>query len=607
MMAELSKNGYFLQLRHKQVFTRIWGGLVGITLLGLLWLSGPYLVSAYYLDRGADLMAEGDNLAAAGYLETALHFKPDNEQAYRKLAKVYLQLDKPEQALAAAQQALSLSPNNPLPLLELGDIYDYLGEVEQAIAYYEAGMVSDRQPQLAINYLKQAEQLWLKNDQEAAVAIWHDKLLGQNDYADLYVKWRLHQYYPQDVEKADFYRNQANHFPEESFLLSAEPQLAGYQTEAIAGVLRDNLWTTATKRDVLAYYVWHNNPQSTEFWLQRLIEAAPGEAELWYYLGEYYRRQGQSHQAENSYKQTIELAPDYAWAYLRLGMLNETRFKDSKNQQWLRQAQTWYEQYHQLAPEDPLSLKKLADGCELSQCPENTWLIQLKEELARREPEFLVGDYYTQINDWQLLGYDVNEARLVRGEPTALWLYWSAPANGISMTNESHFYQIGERWVQVIEEARNLVPNGGFELGRVPFGFPEDIYSISAQTRTFAADRRYEQDTRVALLNNIDELNHTSFVTDYFPVDQTKFYLQASWLRGEAGNGYFGRQWLPSRNYDFATMEANPSGWTHYAQVIKPPDGTTTTQVWLLNYESVGQVYFDNVLFVEIGELSHLE
>ncbi|MBN1992352.1 MAG: tetratricopeptide repeat protein [Anaerolineae bacterium] len=597
------------------MFSRIWGGLAGITFLGLLWLSGPYLVGAYYLDRGAALMAEGDNQAAVGYLEIALHFEPDNEQTYRKLAKAYLQLDKPKQALAAAQQALSLSPNNPLLLLELGDAYDDLGNVEQAIAHYQAGLIGDRQPQLAVNYLKLAEQLWLKNDREAAVSIWRDKLLGQNDYADLYAKWRLYQYYAHNVEQADFYRNQAKHFPEESFLPTAEPRLASYQIEAIAGALRDDLWATATKRGVLAYYAWYNDLQPTEFWLQRLIEAAPEEAELWYYLGEYYRRQGQSPQAENAYKQTIALAPDYARAYLRLGMLNEARFKNGENQQWLRQAQTWYQQYRQLAPEDPLSLKKLADGCELSQCSENIWLAQLKEELAHREPEFPVGGYYTQINDWQLLGYDANEAMLVGGEPTALWLYWWAPANGVPITDEANFYHIGERWAQVIEEARNLVPNGGFELGRTPFGFPEDIYDISAQTRTFVAERRYGQDTRAALLNNVGEMDHTSFVTNYFPVNPQHVYLQAAWAKGKEGTGFLGWRWLGNLKrgqqvYDYYNLirEPNePAHWVHHAHLMKPAQGATAAQVWLLNAGVENQFYFDNVLLVDIGQFGPAE
>lgn len=592
------------------MFTRIWGGLVGITLLGLLWLSGPYLVSAYYLDRGAVLVAEGNSQTAISYLKTALRFDPDNDQVYRRLARAYLQLDKPEQALEAAQQALSLSPDNPLLQLELGDVYDYLGDVEQAIVHYEAGLVGDRQPQLAVNYIQLANKLWLESDQEAVATIWHDKLLGRNDYADLYVKWRLHQYYAHDVEKADFYRNEANHFPEESFLLSADPRSANYQIEAIAGVIRDNLWTEATKLNVLAYYVWYDDPRSTETLLQRLTESVPEDADLWYYLGEYHRRQGQPHQAERAYKQAIRIAPDYSLAYLRLGMLNEAKFKRGEGRQWLRQAQTWYQQYHQLAPENPLGLKKLADWCELSQCPENIWLAQLRDYLTHRIPEFPVGNYYTQIDDWQLLGYDVDEARLARGESTALWLYWSAPADVGPMSNEAHFYQIGERWVQVIEEAHNLVANGGFELGRVPFGFTEDIYNASVETRTFAADRRNDQATRVALLSNIGEVDHTSFVTAYFPVDQQHFYLQAAWVKGKEGIGFLGWRWAGnlkkgSRPYDYYNTIREPidlTQWIHHAHIMKPAPGATEAQVWLLNVMLENQFYFDNVLLVDIGQ-----
>jgi cytochrome c-type biogenesis protein CcmH/NrfG len=94
------------------VFSRIWWGLVGITLLGLLWVSIPYFSSVYYLNKGVQLLSEDDNQRAIHHLETALRYEPTNILAYRWLAKAYLKLREPEKALEALQQALILSPNN---------------------------------------------------------------------------------------------------------------------------------------------------------------------------------------------------------------------------------------------------------------------------------------------------------------------------------------------------------------------------------------------------------------------------------------------------------------------------------------------------------------
>ncbi|MFC1975149.1 hypothetical protein ACFLXQ_01970 [Chloroflexota bacterium] len=49
---------------------KIWLGLVVATVLGILWLSMPYLSSAYYLDRGNQHLAQENSQAAIAGLVT---------------------------------------------------------------------------------------------------------------------------------------------------------------------------------------------------------------------------------------------------------------------------------------------------------------------------------------------------------------------------------------------------------------------------------------------------------------------------------------------------------------------------------------------------------
>ena len=229
------------------------------------------------------------------------------------------------------------------------------------------------------------------------------------------------------------------------------------------------------------------------------------------------------------------------------------------------------------------------------------------EQVAAAEPEHLVGQELD--SGWTFLGYDVNEERLIRGEPVDILLYWVGPASANAGSEQDGWYQAGERWVQVLEGVQNLVLNGGFELGTVdgsPTGFPHDIYSADPNTRRLVADVRAGQRTTVALLDNTEVYNRTSFASTYVPINPDGLYLQAGWLKSEEGSGFLGRRWagdiakgvLP---YDYVVAGVRPDDWQHYAEVTRPLEGATRCQIWLLNYETVGRVYFDNVLFVEIG------
>jgi hypothetical protein len=90
------------------------------------------------------------------------------------------------------------------------------------------------------------------------------------------------------------------------------------------------------------------------------------------------------------------------------------------------------------------------------------------------------------------------------------------------------------------------------------------------------------------------------------PITTEGPYLQAGWIKSTDGIGFLGRRWAgdavqESDRYSYAASSVSTEDWHQYAGLVQPPLGATDFQAWLLNWESAGKVYFDNVLFVEIG------
>ena len=62
--------------------------------------------------------------------------------------------------------------------------------------------------------------------------------------------------------------------------------------------------------------------------LEQTIERYPAEPDWSFYLAELYHRRGELDQAEAIYRQVLALDPNYAQAYLRIGMLYEARAEE---------------------------------------------------------------------------------------------------------------------------------------------------------------------------------------------------------------------------------------------------------------------------------------
>jgi tetratricopeptide (TPR) repeat protein len=368
---------------------RVWLAAVGLVVLALVWRSAPHVVAAYAYGRGATALDAGAYASAQDWLQRAVKLETNNPHIYRDLTQAYVAQGALDEALAAAQQAVTLDPANSLAHLALGDVYDARGESAQALAEYEAwdGAGLGRAEQMTVNYLALADRLWQARDQEAAVAIWRDKVLGLG-YGDLYANWRLSQYYAEDEETAAAYREAARYFPLESIALSDAPELVDYQVRAIAELIAYDVWGKDLLTRVVSYLVWQHSDgegaQQVRILLQRLVDRWPDNAELNFYLAEFFHRRGESEMAENLYKKTLELDAGCSQCMLRLGMVAEARAGSPGTDQRseLREAYGWYESYHQLAPDDVVGLARLAGVADKIGYPQAKELHQRYDEVT---------------------------------------------------------------------------------------------------------------------------------------------------------------------------------------------------------------------------------
>lgn len=376
-----------------------------VLLLGI-WLR-PHILSWYHLEAGGQAL-EGalvtvfpDRLApeqvvdgrqlesGAIHLREAIRWDLHNFQARRNLARVYLSQGQPQAALEILQPALTVHPDSPLLHLELGDIYDSLGESDEAVRAYEAGRIGSRQAPLAANYLKLADVSVKVSSGEAAIELWRRTL--KVDPGNLYALYRLAKIHRDmgDTKTAKTYEEQLRHFDPGSVTVLPDVRLAEYQAQAMVGLIEDGMWQRGTLLNVVSYQVWRFSQGlsglMTERVLQVLRERWQDDPDILYYQAELCERRGESRRAEAAHRE-LAARPDYALAYLRLGMMAEAQGPGG-----LTQAAGLYAQYHRLVPADVLGLRKLVETCSAladsgaasADCPTDA----LRQELAEKTDE----------------------------------------------------------------------------------------------------------------------------------------------------------------------------------------------------------------------------
>jgi len=170
-------------------------------------------------------------------------------------------------------------------------------------------------------------------------------------------------------------------------------------------------------------------------------------------------------------------------------------------------------------------------------------------------------------------------------------------------------------------EAVNLAPNPGFEYpaseecqseGCLPFGYETDIYDAPPEVhrivpvnRPLSPGQPESGFTSLALQldNGRNRLRKSGASSFSRPLSPDATYLHAAWVRSTGGHGYVGRVWEGTQQtppYDYVVAGYAQDNWTHVRQIVRPPMDAHTLRLWLLNYDSIGAVLFDGVVFIRL-------
>jgi len=147
---------------------------------------------------------------------------------------------------------------------------------------------------------------------------------------DLYVNYHLWKKAQRsgDLSSAAAYSETLTYFPLEAIHPSDE-RLLDYAAEVIPALLDEGLWDRDKILNVVSFLVWqHNGAASVKRLLEQMVERYPAEPDWAFYLAELHHRRGELDQAEAIYRQVLALDPNYAQAYLRIGMLYEARAEE---------------------------------------------------------------------------------------------------------------------------------------------------------------------------------------------------------------------------------------------------------------------------------------
>ena len=404
----------------------------------------------------------------------------------------------------------------------------------------------------------------------------------------------------------------------------ASDRLLAFDLRIIPEIVAEGIWSTEDAVRVVSFLVWHgSNREAVRQMMVRLTEMFPGEPCWYYYLGEFHRLKGNVAEADYFYRQVLATDSKYVAAYLRLGQLAQTKCTDISSgnecQIVLRESVEWYKLYVELAPDDLFGQMKLAEAmtaleplAERSEdedysLADHLWQ-QLRSQLRSGHPSVIVNKAAPESN-WILLGYSVDEDALIRGEASPLWVYWQGPPGETAGSHADGWFDLGDGlWVQITEEASNLLINGGFEVGisnEFPTGFPYALYRCEFNARKLAGSASGEDSENALLLDNASSCYNSGIASQAISVDEQTLYLQAGWVMSEAGNADLGRNWLgdlpTKRNDSYAAYEVDSNRWQRYVGFAEPPPGAKQTEIWLINYESAGRAYFDNLILLALA------
>jgi len=311
-----------------------------------------------------DVLAEREGETAMAMLKQAVAADSDSLSARWGLGRAALVAGDAASAADALESLSGGVEHNPLLYHDALTAFSYDGRSAEVIALYEAVPPPERTR--AVSDTVALAYLDLVTGRQGDKGIRRQKegetrgLLGQVKElrpGDLYANYHLWKEARQgsDLQAARAYSETLTYFPLEA-INPGDERVLDYVVEVIPNLLEEGLWERDKMLNVASYLVWqHNGATGVERLLERLVERYPTEPDWPFYLAELYHRRGDLGRAEAVYRQVLAVDPNYARAYLRLGMVV------GANRQGLGEVAGWYEDYRDLVPDDLLALKRLTE------------------------------------------------------------------------------------------------------------------------------------------------------------------------------------------------------------------------------------------------------
>ena len=121
-----------------------------------------------YIALGDSLYHNGQVEQALAAYQKATEVKPDNSEAYTKLAKAMMTINQTNNAIAGYQKAFTLQPKQPVWVyIALGDSLYHNGQLEEALTIYHNALEIEPESVSVLNSLtKIYKQLYLKSNRE---------------------------------------------------------------------------------------------------------------------------------------------------------------------------------------------------------------------------------------------------------------------------------------------------------------------------------------------------------------------------------------------------------------------------------------------------------
>ncbi len=493
--------------------------LVAVLLVSTSLLACSYLKSAFYLHQGKRILdsalreqgvssTEWTQLVshpinpnvdgfiqkagvAAGYLRQAVAADPRNAEAYRALGMTYFALGEGSAALEALTAASEVRPDDLATHLATGDIYDGLGMAEKAVAEYERGRYGPSIERAIVNYLKLAEWRLKPGDPNSALPLLQQVIsLDQGNLYALYQFAKICETLSEgEALLAEEIYRRIQHFAPQGIGPHQDRRLDQFTAATIPDLVESHIWSLGDALNVISFWISQREHEAAKQAVGWLMEIHPAQAQLHYYQGQLCRQRGELQEAIDALQTATRLDAQFAPAYLEMARTYETTGA-------LSEAISWYERYNGMAPQDLLSLKKLA--ALYQQIGELEAAARWREELiARTDDIAIVAEALGIEGDELLLGPNLIEnAGFEQGETSPLGWDWSLMEGG-DIRNKAAFrggmdgFEVyeGERssrvegfWTETAEDREGA--RAGYWAKEVELG-PNTLWVLSFYYRTW--------------------------------------------------------------------------------------------------------------------------